>query len=124
MGAESDVARILHHMREQIAEHRVFERVEIDVARPHIERPLDVALGVGVEHVLHQFGRELIHVLDADDRARDPGFDADLDRTLGDVLGQIPVRPVKASYCNPTVHSTEPAVVNCSPVVSSSRQLV
>jgi hypothetical protein len=30
-----------------------------------------------------------VHVLDADDGARNPRFDADLDRTLGDVLGQI-----------------------------------
>ena len=90
MGAERDVARILHHVRQEIAEHQVFQRVEIDVPLPDVERPLDVALGVGVEHVLHQFGRELVHVLDADDRARHPGFDADLDRALGDVLGQIP----------------------------------
>ena len=89
MGAERDVARILHHMRQKIAEHRIFERIEIDVPLPDVERPLDVALGVGVEHVLHQFGRELVHVLDADDGVGHPAFDADLDRALGDVLGEI-----------------------------------
>ena len=72
MGAEGDVARILHHMRQKIAEHRVFQRVEIDVPLPDVERPLDVALGVGVEHVLHELGREVVHVLDADDGAGHP----------------------------------------------------
>ena len=90
MGAEGDVARILHHMRQEIAEHRVFQRVEIGVPLPDVARPLDVALRVGVEHVLHQFGREIVHVLDADDGAGQSRFDADLDRALGDVLGQIP----------------------------------
>ena len=66
------------------------KRVEIDVALPDVERPLDVALGVGVEHVLHQFGGEIVHVLDADNGPRHPRFDADLDRAPGDVLGQIP----------------------------------
>ena len=33
--------------------------------------------------------REVVHVLDADDGARNPEFEADLDRALGDVLGQI-----------------------------------
>ena len=89
MGAEGDVARILHHMGQEIAEDRIFEGVEIGVPLPDVERPLDVALGVGVEHVLHQFEREVVHVLDADDRARNAGFDADLDRALGDVLGEI-----------------------------------
>ena len=33
--------------------------------------------------------REVIHVLDADDGAGNAGFEADLDRALGDVLGEI-----------------------------------
>ena len=89
MGAERDVARILHHVGQEIAEHRILERVEVDVALPDLARPLGVALRVGVEHVLHQFGRDLVHVLEADDGARNPGFGADLDRALGDVLGEV-----------------------------------
>ena len=89
MGAERDVARILHHVGQEIAEHRVFEGVEIDVALPDLARALGVALGVGVEHVLHQFGRDLVHVLEADDGARNPRLGADLDRALGDVLGEV-----------------------------------
>ena len=77
-------------MRQEIAEHQIFQGVELDVPLPHVARPLDVALGVSVEHVLHEFGREGVHVLDADDRARRSAFHADLDRALGDVLGQIP----------------------------------
>ena len=38
MGAEGDVARILHHVGQEIAEHRILERVEIDVALPHGSR--------------------------------------------------------------------------------------
>ena len=90
MGAERDVAGILHHVGQEVAKHRVFERVEVDVALPHLARPLGVALRISVEHVLHQFGRDLVHVPDSDDCARDPGFDADLDGALGDVLGEVP----------------------------------
>ena len=67
----------------------VLQRVEIDVPLPDVARPLDVALGIGVEHVLHQFGREIVHVLDADDRVRAAAFHADLERAPGDVLGEI-----------------------------------
>ena len=38
MGAEGDVARILHHVGEEVAEHRILERVEIDVALPDFAR--------------------------------------------------------------------------------------
>ncbi len=55
MSAKGDVARILHHMGQEIAKDQIFEGVEIGVSLPDVERPLDVALGVGVEHVLHQF---------------------------------------------------------------------
>ncbi len=33
--------------------------------------------------------RELVHVLDADDGAGNSGFDANLERALGNVLGQV-----------------------------------
>ena len=89
MRAEGDVARVLHHVGQQIAEHRIFQRVEIGVALPDLARPLGVALRVGVEHVLHQLGRDLVHVPEADDGARNARFGADLDRALGDVLGEI-----------------------------------
>ncbi len=89
MSAERDVARILHHVRQEIAKHRVFERVEIDVALPHLARTFRVALGVGVEHVFHQFGGDIVHVPEADDRPWHAGFGPELDRTLGDVLGEI-----------------------------------
>ena len=66
------------------------ERIKLDVPLPHVARPLDVALRISVEHVLHELGREGVHVLDADDGVGRPAFKTDLDRALGDVLGQIP----------------------------------
>src|SRR6202044_148769 len=51
MRAEGNIARVLHHMGEQIAKNRILERVEFGVARPHRLRALDVALRIGVEHV-------------------------------------------------------------------------
>ena len=89
MGAERDVARILHHVGQKVAEHRILQRVEFDVALPDRARALGIALRVGVEHVLHQLGGDVVHVLQADDRARHARFGADLDRALGDVLGEI-----------------------------------
>ena len=62
----------------------------ISASRSHtVPRALGVALGVGVEHVLHQLGGDVVHVAQADDRARHPRFDADLQRPFGDVLGQV-----------------------------------
>ena len=89
MRAEGDVARILHHVGQQIAEHRILERVEFDVALPDRAGALDVALGVGVEHVLQQFGGDVVHMLEADDLRAAARLAADLERTLGDVLGEI-----------------------------------
>ena len=76
-------------MGQKVAKHQILERVEFDVALPNGARALDVALSIGVEHVLHQFRRHIVHVLEADDRARHARLEADLQRTLGDVLGQI-----------------------------------
>ncbi len=66
MGAERDVARVFHHVGQKVAKHRILERVEFGVALPDRARAFDVALGVGVEHVLHQLGRDFVHVLEAD----------------------------------------------------------
>ena len=68
---------------------RIFERVQLHVALPHRARALDVALRVSVEHVLQQFGRHFVHMLEADDRPRHARFDADPDRASGDVLGKV-----------------------------------
>ena len=87
--AERNVARVFHHVGQQVAKHRVFERVEFGVALPDRARAFDVALRVGVEHVLHQLGRHFVHVLEADDRARHARLETDLHRALGDVLGEV-----------------------------------
>ena len=89
MRAIGDVARVFHHVGEQVAEHPILQRVEFGVALPDRAGALDVALRIGVEHVLQQFGRDFVHVLEADDRARQSRLDADPDRALGDVLGEI-----------------------------------
>jgi hypothetical protein len=63
VSAERDVTRILHHVSQQVAEHGVVQRVEIDVSLPDLSRPLFVALREGVEHVLEQLGGDLVMCL-------------------------------------------------------------
>src|ERR1700722_284595 len=89
MRAERYVARVFHHVGQEVAEHRILERVQLDVALPNGTGALDVALRVSVEHVLQQFGRHFVHMLEADDRPRYARFDPDPDRALGDVLGKV-----------------------------------
>ena len=61
-----DVARILHHVGEELAEQRGVHRVDLVVALADRARRLEVAVGVGVEHLLQLPERQLGHVLDAD----------------------------------------------------------
>src|SRR5271165_304316 len=92
MRAESDIARVLHHVRQQITEDRVFQGVKVGVPLPHLARPLDVALGIGVEHVLHEFSCHFVHVLDVDDGAGNARFDAILTERLAMFLARSPTR--------------------------------
>jgi len=87
--AERDIAWILHHVREEVAEHGILKRVEVDVELPDLPRPFRITLGVCVEHVLQEFGRVLVHMPEADDRAGNSQFRANLDRALRDVLGEV-----------------------------------
>src|SRR5271166_4672626 len=62
MRAERDVAWILHHVGQEIAENRIFQRIEIDVALPDFARALAVTLRVCVEllkDVLDAYARSL-----------------------------------------------------------------
>ena len=52
MRAQADVARILHHVGEQLAKQRIVHGVDPLVLPPHPHRLVGVALGVGVEHVV------------------------------------------------------------------------
>ena len=52
-------------------------------------RALDVALRISVEHVLHQLGRQFVHVPEADEGARQTRFGADRHRPFGDILGKV-----------------------------------
>ena len=53
MRAKGYVARILHHIREQISEHSVLQRVEVSVSLPNVLSALGVALNVSIQNVLH-----------------------------------------------------------------------
>ena len=89
MRAEGDVARVLHHEGEEVAEHGILERVELGVAGPDGARALDIVLGIGVEHVLELHGGQFVHRLEPDDAARHARFAGDLGGALGDVLGEV-----------------------------------
>ena len=64
--AEADVARVLHHVGQQLAEQRIVDGV--DLARRAARRSSALSAsrcGIGVEHVLQLAQRQLGHVLEA-----------------------------------------------------------
>ena len=89
MRAERDVARVFHHVGEQLAEQRVVDRVDLLVAAPHRQRLGDVLARVGVEHVLELRQHQVRHVLDAADHLVRMELAAERDDALGDVLGKV-----------------------------------
>ena len=50
--AEGDVARILHHVGQELAEQRGAHGVDLLVAAPHLHRLAESRAGIGVEHLL------------------------------------------------------------------------
>ena len=89
MRAERDIARILHHEGEEVAEDAVFQRVEFGVAHPHGAGAFDVAMGVGVEHVFEEERGCFVHRLQADGGPRHARFGCDDDGAFRDVLGKV-----------------------------------
>jgi len=89
VGAEGDIARVLQHVGEELAEQRGVERVDGAVAPPDVHRGLVVLLGVGVEHVLELRLAKIAHVLDAGDDLLRLETAADREHALGDVLGEV-----------------------------------
>ena len=85
----ADVARILHHVGQELAEQRVVDGVDLLVAAPHRERLGDVAPRVGVEHVLELGEHQLGHVLDAAHHLLRLELAVEHHDALGDVLGEI-----------------------------------
>ena len=89
MRAEADIARILHHVGQQLAEERGVHGVDLAVRAPHRRGLLDVALGVGVEHLL-----ELLSTMSAMWSKPPKIFGGwiwplDGDDALGDVLAEV-----------------------------------
>src|SRR3546814_984815 len=52
MRAGRDVARILHHVGEQLAEQAGIHLVDFLVAMPHVDGTIRIVIRIGVEHVL------------------------------------------------------------------------
>ena len=89
MRAERDVARIFHHVGQELAEERGIERVDGTVPLPHVEGLCRVLLRIGVEHVLELAEDEIAHVLETDDDLLRLELVADGKRPLADVLRQV-----------------------------------
>src|SRR3546814_2263439 len=51
MRAGRDVARILHHVGEQLAEQAGIHLVDFLVAMPHVDGTIRIVIRIGVEHV-------------------------------------------------------------------------
>ena len=68
MCAEWNVSRVLHHEREQISKNQILERVQIGVIKPDCSGACDIALGIGVEHVLKLFLGHFTHRFQTDER--------------------------------------------------------
>jgi hypothetical protein len=89
VGAERDVARILHHVGQELAKERGVERIDGSIPLPHIDRLRGVLLRVGVEHVLELAEHQVAHVLKPEDDLLGLELLADGERPLGDVLRQV-----------------------------------
>jgi hypothetical protein len=89
MRAERDVARILHHVGQELAEERRVERIDMAVALPDVERTLEVVLRIGVEHVLELLHDEIGDVLHADDDLLGLEAVRDGENALGAVLRHV-----------------------------------
>src|SRR6476660_10435034 len=89
MDAEGDIARIFHHVGEQLAEYRRADRIDFLVATPYGHGLGDIAPTIGVEHELHLLEHEIGHVLDAADQLGRRELAVQGHHPLGDVLCQI-----------------------------------
>ena len=89
MRAQPDVARVFHHVGQQLAEQRIVHGVDALIVTPHRVGLVGVALGVGVQHVLELAERQLHHVLETSHQGLGMVLAGHGQRPLGDVLAQI-----------------------------------
>ena len=84
-----DVARIFHHVGQQLAEQRGVHRVDFLVAIAHEADAVDRARGVDVEHFLELRQRQFGKRLQPAEQARRLAPFGDRHDTLGDILAEI-----------------------------------
>src|SRR5579863_9406419 len=89
MHAEGDIARILHHIGEELAEQRRAHRIDFFVAVPDRKRGRQVAAGIGVEHLLELRQDQRRHMLDAADQLLRVEVAVQRDDALADMLGMV-----------------------------------
>ena len=89
VNAERDIARVFHHVGEQLAEQRGAHRVDLLVALPDRERARDIAPGIGIQHPLDLAEHQRRHVLDAADQLLRMEVVVERGHPLGDVLGEV-----------------------------------
>ena len=98
---ERALARILHAKVEELRK----EAIDVACVAERARRPVDQATQIPPAQGEHEIcrcpiltvstgsrpngGSQFVHVLEADDRARDAGFRADLIVCFGDVLGEV-----------------------------------
>ena len=87
--AQADIARVLHHVGQQLAEHRIVERVEARIAAPDGDGLCRIARAEGVQHVLQLPERQLGHVTKAAHQRLRMVLRRQRQRALGDILGEI-----------------------------------
>jgi hypothetical protein len=88
--AETDVARVFHHVGQELAEQRIVDRVDFLVATPDGERLFDVAAHICVKHILDLEQCQIGHVIDATHHLSQLNILIERAHPLGDVLGEIP----------------------------------
>src|SRR5690606_11006509 len=89
MGAEADVARILHHVGQELAKHRIIHGIDLLILAPDREREVTIAFRVGVKHVLEPAHRTLHHAAKAGHDGLRVGLVRDGKGALGRILGKI-----------------------------------
>jgi hypothetical protein len=89
MDAERNVARVFHHVGQELAEQRGAHGVDLFVALPYRQRLVEVVTGIAVEHLLELSQHQGRHVLNAAQELLRMEVAGDRSHALGDVRGEV-----------------------------------
>jgi len=87
--AEADAARILHHVRQQLAKQRGEQRIDGAIGAPNLQRCSVIAFAISPEHLRKPLAHVRRQRAEAGRQVERRRLLADGDDALGDVLGEV-----------------------------------